>query len=323
MLNRREWLGLTVQAGAAFTFLGCRGAAAAPGATQPMRDLRQSIITRPIPSTGEPLPLVGLGSSATFSRVARSEDATALGEVLRTMVELGGSVFDTAPGYGASEEVAGALAQEMGLTDRIFWATKVNVAPRGGGGADPAEARAQIERSFERLKTPIIDLIQVHNLGDVPTQLGLLKELKGEGRVRYIGVTSTSERQYGQLESIMRSEPIDFVGIDYAVDNREVEDTILPLAMEREIGVLVYAPFGRTRLWNRVSGRDVPAWAAEFDAGSWAQFFLKFVGSHPAVTAITPATSQPRHMRDNMGAAMGRLPDEATRQRMIAVVEAL
>ena len=322
MLSRREWLGLTIQSGAALTFLGCRSAPGAAAAGRTVAAPGSRLITRPIPSTGEPLPLVGLGSSATFSRVARSEDATALGEVLRTMVELGGTVFDTAPGYGASEEVAGALAAELGLTDRLFWATKVNVARRGAD-ADPAAARAQIESSFDKLRTTDNDLIQVHNLGDVPTQLAILKEIKAEGRVRYIGVTTTSERQYGQLESIMRSEPIDFIGIDYAIDNREVERTILPLAMERRIGVLVYAPFGRTRLWNRVAGVDVPAWAADFDAGSWAQFFLKFVGSHPAVTAITPATSQARHMRDNMGAAMGRLPDEATRQRMIEVVDAL
>jgi aryl-alcohol dehydrogenase-like predicted oxidoreductase len=199
----------------------------------------------------------------------------------------------------------------------------VNVAGRGGGSADPAAARAQIDASFAKLHTPVIDLIQVHNLGDVPTQLAILKDVKSDGRVRHIGVTTTSERQYGQLEQIMRNEPLDFIGIDYAIDNREVERTILPLAQERRIGVLVYAPFGRSRLWSRVAGRDVPEWAAEFDATSWAQFFLKFVGSHPAVTAITPATSQARHMRDNLGGAMGRLPDADTRRRMIELVDAL
>ena len=313
MYTRREWLGATLGAGAALAFDSRILRAAS----------RQDLITRAVPSTGEQLPLVGLGSSATFSRVARSEDVSALREVLSTMVELGGRVFDTAPGYGASEEVAGRIAKETGLTDDIFWATKVNVAGRGGGGADPAEARAQIESSFEKIGKRPIDLIQVHNLGDVPTQLGILKELKDAGRVRYIGVTTTSSERYGDLEAIMRNEPIDFIGIDYAIDNREVERSVLPLAQERRIGVLVYAPFGRTRLWSRVGDRPVPDWAAEFGAASWAQFFLKFVGSHPAVTVITPATSQARHMRDNMGAAMGRLPDEATRQRMIQLVEAL
>lgn len=317
MVTRREWLGLTLTAGAALTLDSRLLHAAAP------RLQLANLITRPIPSSGEQLPIVGLGSSATFSRVARSEDVSALGEVFTQMLELGGTVFDTAPGYGASEEVAGQLAQELGITDRIFWATKVNVAGRGDGAADPAEARAQIESSFGKLRTPIIDLIQVHNLGDVPTQLPILKEYKAQERVRYIGVTTTSERRYDDLEAIMRNEPLDFIGVDYAIDNREAERVILPLAIERGIGVLVYAPFGRTRLWSRTEGRDVPEWAAEFGAASWAQFFLKFVGAHPAVTAITPATSQARHMADNMGAAMGELPDEATRQRMIELVDAL
>src|SRR5690606_19894025 len=196
----------------------------------------------------------------------------------------------------------------------------VNVA-RGGGSADPAAARAQIQTSFDRIKKQQIDLIQVHNLADVPTQLGILKELKEQGRVRYIGVTSTSDQQYDQLASVMRNEPLDFIGVDYAIDNRNVEETILPLAQERKIGVLVYVPFGRNRLWSRVDGREVPEWATEFDAKSWGQFFIKFVAAHPAVTVVTPATSQARHMLDNLGAAMGRLPDEAMRRRMIEFVD--
>ncbi|HEX6134244.1 MAG TPA: aldo/keto reductase [Longimicrobiales bacterium] len=313
MYTRREWLGLALGTGAALA-LNPRLMAAAP---------RRKLITRAIPSTGEMLPVIGLGSSATFSRVARTEDHDALREVLRTLIDNGATVFDTAPSYGASEEVAGAIAQELGITDRIFWATKVNVARRGGGDADPAAARAQIDASFQKLKKPVIDLIQVHNLGDVPTQLGILKQLKAEGRIRYIGVTTTSGGQYTRLEEIMRNEPLDFIGIDYAVDNRDVEETILPLAAERKIGVLVYVPFGRTRLWNRVEGRELPEWAAEFDAQTWAQFFLKYAVSHPAVTVVTPATSQARHMLDNIGGGMGRLPDEATRRRMAEFVDAL
>jgi aryl-alcohol dehydrogenase-like predicted oxidoreductase len=281
------------------------------------------LTTRPIPKTGERIPIVGLGSSSTFAQVARSEDVAALREVLKTMVERGGRVFDTAPGYGASEEVAGAIAQELGIADQLFWATKVNVAGRGGGSADPAAARAQIEASFRRIGKPVIDLIQVHNMGDIRTQLPILREYKEQGRVRYIGVTTTFENQYEDLVRAMRTEPIDFIGTDYAVDNRHAEKTILPLAKDRQIGVLVYAPFGRTRLWNRVAGREVPKWAAEFDATTWAQFFLKFVAAHPAVTAITPATSRARNMADNLGGAVGRLPDEATRQRMIRLIEEL
>jgi aryl-alcohol dehydrogenase-like predicted oxidoreductase len=317
MLTRREWLGVTLGASAAMA-LNPR----LLGAFQQQTTAGSELLMRAIPSTGEMLPLVGLGSSATFSQVARSEDVTALREVLSTMVERGGSVFDTAPSYGASEEVAGRIADELGITERIFWATKVNVA-RGGGNADPAAARQQIENSFARLKKPVIDLIQVHNLGDVPTQLGILQELKAQGRIRYTGVTTTSPNQYDSLQTIMRNEPIDFIGIDYAIDNRDVEEAILPLAQERRIGVLVYVPFGRTRLWNRVAGRDVPQWASDFDANSWAQFFIKFVAAHPAVTVVTPATSQARNMADNMGAAVGRLPSEEQRRRMIELVDSL
>lgn len=312
-LTRRDWLRLTAGGGAALALTPDLLASLA----------RQEVMARAIPGTGEMLPVVGLGSSATFSRVARSEDVSAIGAVLQTFVDNGGTVFDTAPSYGASEQVAGDVANELGIQNRIFWATKVNVAGRGGGGADPAAARAQIERSFDRFQLPVIDLIQVHNLGDPPTQLGILAEEKAAGRVRYIGITSTSERRYPDLAAVMRNEPIDFIGVDYAVDNRASADMILPLAQELDIGVLVYAPFGRTRLWNRVSGRDVPEWAGEFDAHSWAQFFLKFVVAHPAVTCVTPATSRPEHMIDNLGGGMGGLPDESQLERMVQLVEDL
>jgi aryl-alcohol dehydrogenase-like predicted oxidoreductase len=285
--------------------------------------LRRELLTRAVPSTGEELPLVGLGSSATFSQVARSEDFSALRDVLQALVENGGKVFDTAPSYGASEEVAGRIANELGIQNQIFWATKVNVVPRGGESADPAAARAQIASSFEKFNVETMDLIQVHNLADVPTQLGILEEMKAEGRVRYVGVTTTSENRYPDLAAVMRNEPIDFIGVDYAVDNRSVEEMILPLAQERKIGVLVYVPFGRTRLFTRVGDRAVPDWAAEFDVASWAQFFIKYVAAHPAVTVVTPATSQARHMVDNLGGGMGRLPDEAARRRMAELVDGL
>jgi len=282
-----------------------------------------TLITRAIPSSGEPLPIIGLGSSATFSRVARGEDVTALREVLARLVALGGTVFDTAPAYGASEEVAGRIAQELDIADRLFWATKLNVAGWGGGSADPAAAREQLETSFRRVGKRKIDLVQVHNLGDLATQLPILREYKAAGRVRYVGVTTTIEHQYDDLVKLMRSQPLDFIGTDYALDERHAEETILPLARDKGIAVLVYAPFGRTRLWQRVKGRKLPAWAAEIGAKSWAQFFLKFVASHPAVTAITPATSKPANMADNMGAASGPLPDAPMRKRMIELVDAL
>ncbi len=312
MVSRREWLGITLGAGATLSL-----------SPRLLEALEQGqIVQRAIPSTGEMVPVVGLGSAATFSSVARREDVTALKEVLRTMVEKGARVFDTAPGYGASEQVAGNIANELGIASKIFWATKVNVAG-GRGAADPAAAKAQIESSFTKFRIPKIDLIQVHNLGDVPTQLAVLKEFKQQGRVRYIGVTTTNANQYEQCEQIMRNEPIDFIGVDYAVDNREVENTMLPLAAQRKIGVLVYAPFGRSRLWQRVAGKTLPDWAKEFDASTWAQFFIKYAASHPAVTVVTPATSQATHMADNIGGGVGRMPNEALRKRMAEYIDAL
>jgi aryl-alcohol dehydrogenase-like predicted oxidoreductase len=299
------------------------GAALGLGPRFAFGEARAPLLTRPIPSSGERIAVVGLGSSATFRSVAESEDVAGLRDVLAAMAEGGATVFDTAPSYGASEEVAGKLARELGITKKLFWATKVNVAPRGGGAADPAAARAQIENSFRRFGVETMDLIQVHNLGDVPVQLGILKELKAAKRVRYLGVTSTSKGQYEELARVMRAEPLDFIGVDYAVDNRSVEDEILPLAAERKIAVMVYVPFGRTRLFERVGDRPLPDWAAEFDARSWAQFFIKYVLGHPAVTVVTPATSKARHMVDNLGGGAGRLPDAAMRRRMAEFVEAL
>ncbi len=314
MISRREWIGITAGVGAT---LGLT-----PRLLQALQ--QGQLLKRAIPSSGEMLPVIGLGSSATFSQVARSEEVTALKEVFQAMVSRGASVFDTAPGYGASEEVAGRIVNELGIADKMFWATKVNVAGRGSGGAaDPAAARAQIEQSFARIKRPKIDLIQVHNLGDVPTQLGILKEVKKEGRVRYIGVTSTSDSQYDRLAEVMRNEPIDFIGVDYAADNRNVEETILPLARERKIGVLVYAPFGRTSLFRRAAGKELPPVAKELGAATFAQLFLKFILAHPAVTAITPATSQAKNMLDNIGGGVGPVPNEAQRQQIIAFVDAL
>ena len=313
MVSRRDWLRITSGAGAA---LGLN-----PRVLEALQS--QEVITRAIPSTGERLPVVGLGGANTYSRVARAEDFSTIGGVLRALVDGGGSVLDTAAGYGASEDVSGRVAQEIRIADRIWWATKVNVAGRGGTPADPAAALAQIERSFERLRIPVIDLIQVHNMGDPPRQLGVLERLKATGRIRYSGITTTSSRQYAALADVMRNEPIEFIGIDYAVDNRGPEEVILPLAQERRIGVIVYLPFGRSRMWQRIGDRPLPDWAAEFDAHTWAQLMLKFVIAHPAVTVATPGTSDPEHMADNLAGGRGRLPNAEQRERMIELVESL
>lgn len=310
-MTRRRFMGTTLGAGAALAFSPSFLALAQ----------NASIITRAIPKTGQMIPAIGLGSSATFAAVARSEDVSAINSVLSRMHELGGRIFDTAPGYGASEEVAGQIAQDLGIQEELFWATKLNVAREGP--ANPVAAREQVETSFRRIGKPVIDLIQVHNMGDPDVQLPILDEYKQEGRLRYTGITTTFPGQYDHLIQVMRTRELDFIGIDYAVDNRDVEEVILPLAQERGIAVLVYAPFGRTRLWTRVGDRPVPDYAHEFDAHTWGQFFLKFVLSHPAVTAATPATSRPTNMEDNIGGMLGRLPDEAMRRRMIATVEAL
>jgi len=314
MMNRRTWL-QTALAGVTTTAL--------PNVWAQALANSGPILTRAIPSSGQRLPIIGLGSSATFAQVARTEDREALKNVMAKMVELGGTVFDTAPSYGASEEVAGQVAQNLGIAQKLFWATKLNVAPRGGGAADAAAARAQLETSFKRIGKPVIDLIQIHNMGDIQTQLPILREAKEKGRIRYLGITTTFSDQYASMINTMRTQKLDFIGTNYAIDDLFAEQTILPLAQERGIGVLVYAPFGRTRLWSRVKGQTVPEWAKEFDATTWAQFFLKFVASHPAVTCITPATSRVSNMVDNMAGGVGRLPDAAMRKRMIQLINSL
>ena len=312
MLTRRDYLRLAAAIGAATVL--------------PDRLLRAvesgDLITRPIPKTGEELPIVGLGSAATFRSVAQTGNSTALSAVIKALVEHGGTVLDTAPAYGASERMCGEIARDAGLTDKIFWATKVNVARRGGS-ADADAARAQVERSFELLGKDPVDLIQVHNLADLPTQIPVIEEFKDAGAIRYIGTTSTRTSRYPDLEAAMRKYPLDFVGVDYAVDNRVAAERILPLAQDLGIAVLIYVPFGRTRLFSRVRGREVPDWAQEFGADTWAQFFIKFAAAHPAATCVTPATSKAKHMLDNIGAAYGELPDAAMQKKMADFIEAL
>jgi len=284
---------------------------------------RSTLITRAIPKTGEHLPIVGLGSSASFRTVAGSDDWSALRSVIETLVKNGGKVLDTAPSYGSSEQLCGEIARELGVTDDVFWATKVNVASRNARVADADEAREQVDRSLVRLGKQPVDLIQVHNLADLPTQMPVVQEYKEDGKIRYIGTTSTRSSRYDDLEQAMREYPIDFIGVDYAVDNRLSAERILPLAKDLGIAVLVYVPFGRSRLWARVKGHTVPEWAADFGADTWAKFFLKYVAANPAVTCITPATSKPKHMLDNIGAAYGELPDVAALRKMEEFVDIL
>ncbi len=327
MISRREWLRTAVGAGAALTVAGWRFDDAGglcggnPGTGV------QDMILKPIPSSGERIPVIGLGGRWISTRAGQEELAghRAVLRALANGAEGAGRVFDTAAGYGGggSEEYAGRWAEEDRFQEDIFWATKVNVAGRGGGSVDPADVRRQIDRSFERLRIPVIDLNQVHNMGDPPTQLGVLQEYKASGRIRYIGITTTSERQYPELVRVMEDYPIDFIGVDYAIDNRLAEEAVFPAALDQGVAVMVYLPFGRSRMWARIGDRHLPEWASEFDASTWAQFMLKFVVAHPAVTVAVPGTGDAEHMVDNLGGGRGRLPTAEHLRRMIDLVEDL
>jgi aryl-alcohol dehydrogenase-like predicted oxidoreductase len=226
-------------------------------------------------------------------------------------------VLDTAPVYGEVEQVLGALIAGSKLRERLFLATKVST---GGGRAAGLE---QIEGSFRRLRASTLDLVAVHNLRGTEAHLPTLRELKQAGRIRYVGITTSSDRQYPEFEAVMRREPLDWIQVDYALDNRDAGSRILPLAADRGMAVMVNLPFGRGRLFNAVRGKPLPAWAAEFDAASWPQFFLKYIVSHPAVTCAVPGMARPEYVEDNLGAARGRLPDAGQRRRMEGFIDSL
>ncbi|MBE0620807.1 MAG: aldo/keto reductase [Burkholderiales bacterium] len=273
-------------------------------------------LMRKIPKSGEALPAVGLGSSRTFDVGTAAVERSALREVLKLFVEQGGRVVDSSPMYGEAESVIGDLAAELGIAGQVFLATKVWTSGRDAG-------IRQMEESFKLLRTKRIDLMQVHNLSDWKTQLKTLREWKDQGRLRYIGITHYTESAYDDLAKVMQSEDIDFVQFNYSIAERAAEDRLLPLAHERRIAVLVNRPFARSGLFEKVRGKTLPPWADEIDCTSWAQFFLKFILGHPAVTCAIPATSKPKHLLDNMQAGLGRQPDAATRERMARLVAEL
>lgn len=268
------------------------------------------MLKRPIPSSGELLPVIGLGTYKVFD-VGRGEAERApLIEVLRVLTEAGGSVVDSSPMYGAAEEVVGDLAARAKLQKGLFLATKVWTRGRG-------EGIAQMERSEKLLRTRAIDLMQVHNLVDVDIHLQTLAGWKEKGRVRYVGVTHAATSEHGQVMQVLSANRLDFVQINYSLGEPEAERRLLPLAQERGIAVIVNRPFAGGNLFRTLRERPLPGWAAEIDATSWAQVMLKWVLSHPGVTCAIPATSKPEHMRDNVRAGFGRLPDAALRARIL------
>jgi len=285
--------------------------AAAAGAVAPAWSQAAPLLRKKIPSSGEEIPVIGLGTARRYER-----PSPGLRETLQRFGALGGTVVDTAPVYGQAEAVVGDLLEELKLRPQLFLATKVSISGREAGVR-------QIEQSFQRLRTPRIDLIAVHNLRDTQAHLATLRELKRQARIRYVGITTSSDRQYGDFEQTMRREALDFIQVDYALDNRGAGERILPLAAEREMAVMVNLPFGRGRLFDAVRGKGLPAWAAELDCASWPQFFLKYIVSHPAVTCAVPGMARPEYAEDNLGAARGRLPDAALRRRMESFIDAI
>ena len=269
-------------------------------------------IMRSIPSTGEKLPVIGLGSALTLDVRSRSPEAKTVGEVLALFVKHGGKLIDTSPAYGNAESLIGELAYDSHLRDSLFLATKVWTRSQ-------PEGIAQMERSLQRFRTRTIDLMQVHNLADVDREMTSLREWKAKGRIRYTGITYSEDRGHGEVERVMRLQKPDFVQINYSLVDRAAAQRILPLAQELGMGVIINRPFGGGGIFQVISAKPLPKWAAEFDCHSWAQFLLKWIVAHPAVTCVIPATNSPQHLEDNMAAGVGRLPDAKTRARMASL----
>ena len=273
---------------------------------------QSSLFQRAIPSSGEMMPVIGLGTSGVFNATSAAEREP-LEQVVAMLAKMGGKMVDTAPAYGEAERVTGEIA--LKLHDKLFLATKV-------GTTGKAEGVQQMERSLELLGKKPLDLIQVHNLTDWEVQLANLDDWKKQGRIRYTGITASRMSAHADIVHALEKARVDFVQINYSLMERAAEERILPLAKERGVAVIVNRPFGRGDLFGRVREKPLPDWAAEIDCKSWAQFFLKWIVAHPAVTCIIPATSKPHHMEDNMHGGIGRMPDEKMRRRMVETMSA-
>ncbi|WP_217900204.1 aldo/keto reductase [Noviherbaspirillum humi] len=304
-MNRRDALRLMTAAAISGIGVLPDGAGAANGADQP------GMLARRIPSNGESLPMIGLGTWQTFDVGTAPAERAPLEAVLKEFVALGGRLIDSSPMYGNSEIVAGDLTAALGLRQKLFIATKVWTSGKRAG-------IEQMEDSMGKLRADPIDLMQVHNLVDVSTHLATLREWKQIGRVRHIGVTHYAASAHDAVARVISGEPVDFIQINYSVGEREAERRLLPLARDRGVAVIINRPFAGGDMFRRLRSKPLPGWAAEIDCDSWAQLLLKFVVSHPAVTCAIPATARVEHLRDNMKAGMGRMPDEKMRARIAA-----
>lgn len=278
--------------------------------------LRQTLIKKIIPSTGENITAVGIGTSRRYDVGDSAEERSELKSVLRQFAEKGGQLVDTAPSYGRAEPVVGDLINEIGNREKLFVATKVRKDSK-------ADGIKEIDQSFKLLQTDKLDLLQVHNLVGIDGILPYMRDLKKEGRVRYIGASTSNQRQHEAFVKMMSKEDLDFIQVNYSLADRVAADKILPLALERGMAVLVNLPYGRGKLFQAVGDRKLPDWASAFDVKSWGQFFLKYIISHPSVTCAIPGTAKVKYMVDNIAAANGRLPDQDMRKKMEAFYDAL
>jgi diketogulonate reductase-like aldo/keto reductase len=299
-----------------FLQAGATAAALAPLLPTRLAAAQQAAIKKAIPSSGERISVIGVGTSRTFNVDVDSAVQSPLLDVMRAFFDNGGQLIDSSPMYGNAEAVTGALLAELDNTAGLFTATKVWTWGK-------QEGIDQMRRSMRLLGVERIDLMQIHNLRDWQVQLETLRQWKAEGLVRYIGITTSHGRYHDELEDILQQQPLDFVQFSYNIENRSAEERLLPIAHDRGIATLINRPYQRGSLFRRVKGKQLPDWAAEFDCASWGQFFLKFVASHPDVTCVIPATSKVKHMVDNMAAGHGRLPDAAMRERMAQYMASL
>ena len=301
-VSRREFIETGVVA--SITTLFPRPSPAAERGESPL-----PLITKAIPSSAERIPAIGIGTDSFRDRVREEIRAE-----LKRMSEIGGTVIDTAAAYGDSEALIGEALESLGTREKMFIATKL-VGGASSSSSSPTGA-ASFERSLERLKTPRVDLLQVHNLNGVAALIPPMQEWKKAGRIRYVGVTTSRVSQHAEIVDVMRNYPLDFIQVDYSIANRDAAEAVLPLALERKLAVLANLPFGHSSLFRQTADRELPVWAADIDVATWGQYLLKYVISHPAVTCVIPGSTKLSHLLDNQAAGRGRLPDAAMRRKM-------